>query len=126
MQMPVIFRATMVVLYSVIGVFFSWRYVFSNVNQVFDVFAAFACFILAWMTARKKIFPLNFAGAILTLACLFSAVGLYSGYDESGLSDQKKHVWMLTIVVVDIVYLYVLWKYKSLLAVDISSDTGRT
>lgn len=124
--MPVIFRSVMAVIYTLIALFFFWRYFFSNVDQVFDIFAAFACSVLAVMTIRKKIFPLNFAGALLTLACLFSAIALYSGYDESGLSYQKKNIFMAAAIVIDIVYLYVLWKYKSLMSGDISSGMGRT
>lgn len=114
--MPVIFRAVMSAMYILIGVSLLWRYVESNAAQLFDLFAGVASAILAIMTLRKNIFPLDFAGAILTLACLFSAVGLYSGYDESGLSKQQKHIWMLSIIAIDLVYLFVLWRYKRLLA----------
>lgn len=97
---------------------------FSNIDQVFDIFAAFACFILAAITAKKKMFPLNFAGAILTLACIFSAIGFYSGYDESGLSYQKKNIWMVAAISVDVIYLYALWRYKILISSSASSGTG--
>lgn len=103
-------------MYVLIGVSLLWRYVDSNAAQLFDLFAGIVSAILAIMTLRKNIFPLDFAGAILTLACLFSAIGLYSGYDESGLSKQQKHIWMLSIIATDLVYLFVLWRYKRLLA----------
>lgn len=114
--MPVIFRTVMSAMYILIGVSLLWRYVESNAAQLFDLFAGIASAILAIMTLRKKIFPLDFAGAILTLACLFSAVGLYSGYDESGLNKQQKHIWMLAVIATDLAYLLVLWRYKRLLA----------
>lgn len=103
-------------MYVLIGVSLLWRYVDSSAAQLFDLFAGIASAILAIMTLRKNIFPLDFADAILTLVCLFSAIGLYSGYDESGLSKQQKHIWMLSIIATDLVYLFVLWRYKRLLA----------
>ncbi len=114
--MPVIFRTIMSAMYVLIGVSLLWRYVESNAAQLFDLFAGVASAILVIMTLRKNVFPLDFAGAVLTLACLFSTVGLYSGYDESGLSKQQKHIWMLAITATDLVYLLVLWRYKRFLA----------
>lgn len=114
--MSVIFRVIMSAIYILISALLLWRCVDSNATQIFDLFAGTASAILAIMTLRKNIFPLNLAGAILTLACLFSAVGLYSGYDESGLSKQQKHIWMLSIITIDLAYLFVLWRYKRLLA----------
>lgn len=68
------------------------------------------------MTIRGNIFSLGFARALLTLAYLFSAIALYS---QSG---QRELIWVLAMVVADVVYLCVLWKYKSLLAGALSTN----
>lgn len=120
-QMPVIFRIVMAAIYILIGASLLWRYVDSNTAQLFDLFAGIASAILAIMTLRKNIFPLDFAGVILTLTCIFSAIGFYSGYDESGLSYQKKNIWMATAIAIDVIYLYTLWRYKVLIFGDASS-----
>lgn len=110
--MPMIFRAVMSAAYITGCIFLFWRYMTSSTNQGFNIGASIACIILAIMTINKKLFPLDFAGALLTLACIFSAIGLYSGYDESGLSGQDKSLWVAAIVALDSFYLCILCKYK--------------